>query len=158
LPAHAVQASLLSLPGIFGTTPDNIPAEVPYLSVDAALAEHWRRALRQVSGFKIGIAWQGNPGYRGDRHRSIPLKHFAPLAALDGVQLFSLQKGPGTEQLADAGKGFSVLEFDRQTDAGGGGFEHTAALLRCLDLVVTADTAVAHLAGALAVPVWLALG
>lgn len=158
LPAHDLQASLMSLPGIFETTLATIPASVPYLSAPADVIGHWQRALRHIHGFKVGIAWQGSPNYRGDRYRSIPLKHFAPLAALEGVQLISLQKGNGTEQLSKLGRRFSVLEFERQVDEDGESFLDTAGLMKSLDLVVTSDTAIAHLAGALGVPVWLALG
>src|SRR5439155_5594465 len=99
LPHFDVQAPLLSLPAILGTTLETIPSQVPYLSADPALVERWRRELDALPGFKVGIVWQGNPTQKNDRHRSTRLAHFAPLAELPGVHLVSLQVGPGTEQL-----------------------------------------------------------
>jgi ADP-heptose:LPS heptosyltransferase len=110
-----------------------------------------------VRAFKIGIAWQGNPHHRWDRHRSIPLVQFAPLARLEGVQLYSLQKGPGTEQLAAVASRLSVTEVIPGAEMTPETFMETAAILKNLDLVITVDTAIAHLASALAVPVWVAL-
>jgi len=81
----------MSLPGILGTTLDSVPAEVPYVFAEEQLVETWRKRLAEFSGFKVGIAWQGNKKYAGDAYRSIPLRHFAPLAGIRGVQLFSLQ-------------------------------------------------------------------
>src|SRR5262249_2197975 len=94
-PAFDIQASLLYLPRILQTTLDTVPAGVPYLFADPALKDHWRARLRRHSGFKIGIAWQGNPTFRLDHFRSIPLREFAPLAEVPGVSLISLQKGRG---------------------------------------------------------------
>jgi tetratricopeptide (TPR) repeat protein len=154
LPPFGVQAPLLSLPKILGTSLATVPAKVPYLFADAELAARWKRELGRSAGFKIGIAWQGRPNHRGDRQRSVRLAQFESLGRLDGVQLFSLQKGTGSEQLQSIGAGFAV------TDVGGataGDFMDTAAVMQNLDLVVTVDTAVAHLAGALGVPTWVAL-
>jgi len=156
LPAFDVHAPLLSLPGILKTTVENIPAEIPYLFARPALIDRWRQALIDLDGFKIGIAWQGNPKYGDDRVRSIPLRCFAPLAQIPGVRLVSLQKGAGSEQLAEARDLFPVADFGDQLDQSGP-FLDTAALMKNLDLVIAADTAAAHLAGALGVPVWLAL-
>jgi hypothetical protein len=102
----------------------------------------------------VGIAWQGNPAHLGDRYRSIRLAHFAKLA-LTGVELFSLQKGFGTEQLAEVG--FQVRDLGPDFDESHGAFMDTAAVMKNLDLVVTCDTMTAHLAGALGVRVWVAL-
>jgi len=101
--------------------------------------------------------WQGSPTYRRDRQRSIPLEQFAPLAQLPGVELVSLQKGPGTEQLGAVADRFAVTDLGSQLDASSGPFLETAAVMHNLDLVIAPDTALAHLAGALGVPVWLAL-
>ena len=143
-----VQAPLLSLPRIFETTIETIPTKVPYLS--APLAEHWGKRLNELPGLKVGIAWQGNPEYPSDGDRSIDLAHFA---VLSGATLISLQKGPGTEQLADAT--FPVVDLG-VADASGA-FMDTAAIMEHLDLVITSDTSIAHLAGALGRPVWVAL-
>ena len=151
LPPFDVQAPLLSLPRIFRTILATIPANIPYLCRPriGGLAA----AIERRRGFKVGIAWQGNPEHKRDRWRSVPLLAFAPLAGVLGVRLVSLQKGPGREQLPDLADRLGVLDLaDRLED-----FADTAAVLVNLDLVITVDTAVAHLAGALGIPVWVAL-
>ncbi len=147
-PAFDVQAPLLSLPGILHTTPATVPAAVPYLHADQRLVAHWRRQLEPVKGLKIGIAWQGNAANPADRRRSIPLACFAPLARVEGVQFISLQKGQGTEQLQAAAGMFSVLDLGPERDEESGPFMDTAAIMMNLDLVITSDTAIPHLAGA----------
>jgi hypothetical protein len=133
LPPADVQAPLLSLPRILGTTLESVPASVPYLFADASLQERWRQRIGAGGGLKVGLVWQGNPQFAGDRYRSVRLEHFRALAEVSGVRLFSLQKGKGSEQLGEvAGK-------------------------LNLDLLISVDTAPAHLAGALGVPVWLLL-
>jgi len=156
LPKFDMQAPLLSLPGILGTTLETIPADVPYLSADPARVAFWRDQLAGREGFKIGIAWQGRTTYRDDSLRSIRLAHFAPLATA-GVELISLQQGVGTEQLAEVRERFHVTELGDNFDREHGAFIDSAALMKNLDLVITSDTAIAHLAGALGVPVWVAL-
>jgi hypothetical protein len=148
---------LLNLPSALGTRIDTIPADVPYLSVERAQIDQWRRKLAAYDGFKVGIAWQGNPGYTGDRHRSIPLAEFAPLAAVPGVRLVSLQKGYGSEQLPPLAERLGIVDLGATLDEGTGAFVETAAAILNLDLVVTSDTSLAHVAGALAAPAWLAL-
>jgi hypothetical protein len=151
-----VYAPLMSLPGILGTELDSIPAEVPYLAADEALVAKWRQALDgEESALRIGINWQGNTDYSGDRYRSIPLAEFAPLAAVDGVRLFSLQCGAGVEQLAQAP--FAARDLGSTLDEADRAFCETAAIVANLDLVITSDTALAHLAGALAARVWTAI-
>jgi tetratricopeptide (TPR) repeat protein len=165
LPAFDVQAPLLSLPGIFGTTPANVPRAIPYLHADSDLVDHWRSELFKseikttdiAPPFKVGIAWQGNPGFIGDHRRSIALTEFAPLARVKGVELLSLQKGPGADQVRGLGDRFSVRDLGSSVDEASGAFMDSAAIMRNLDLIITSDSAVAHLAGALGVPVWVAL-
>ena len=147
----------MSLPGIFRTNMETIPANIPYLQADQKLVEHWREELSTIDGFKIGIAWQGNPEYISDRKRSVPLEQFGRMANIDGVRLISLQKGPGTEQLKSVEGKFSVVDLGDKLDKSGGAFMDTAAILKNLNLVITSDTALPHLAGALGVPVWMAL-
>ncbi len=147
---------LLSTPSVFGTTLEDIPAAEGYLSADAELIEQWRGTLGETTKLRVGIAWQGSPTYQGDRQRSIPLAHFAPLAT-GGVELVSLQKGFGAEQIAALDGTFPVRELGEAFDEQHGPFMDTAAVMKNLDLVITSDTAVAHLAGALGVPVWVAL-
>ena len=148
-------APLLSLPSILGTTLPTVPAEVPYLRADAGLVAAWHRDLPAAGRLRIGIAWQGSPTYNHDRWRSIPLAQFAGLATLEGVQLISLQKGFGAEQAA--GARFPLIELGDRLDDTAGPLMDTAAIMQNLDLVVTSDTSIAHLAGALGVPVWVAL-
>ena len=150
LPEFHVHAPLMSLPRILGT----MPAAVPYLFADAELVEQWRRRLAEFGGLKIGINWQGNPGYNRDRQRSLPLAAFAPLAKVPGVTLFSLQKGPGQDQQRSAA--VPVVDLG-EIDEAAGAFMDSAAIMKNLDLVITSDTAIPHLAGALGVPAWLAV-
>jgi tetratricopeptide (TPR) repeat protein len=154
--AH-IHAGLLGLPRLLGTTPETVPAAVPYLSADPALVEHWRRELAGVSGYRIGIAWQGSRHHPEDRFRSLPLAQFEPVARLPGVRLVSLQVGEGSEQVGEMAGRFEVLDLSATLDRTAGAFMDTAAVMKNLDLVITSDTAIAHLAGGLAVPVWVAL-
>src|SRR4029078_621894 len=87
----------------FGTTPAIVPAKVPYVSADSQLVKHWHDELASLTGLKIGIAWHGSPKNRMNRLRSFPLTSFAPIAKVPDVQLISLQKGPGSEQLQALG-------------------------------------------------------
>lgn len=147
---------LMSLPLAFGTTLDTVPATVPYLTADPARIARWAERIG-THGFRIGICWRGNPFSGADAGRSLYVSEFAPLAAIPGVRLISLQKGAGTEQLLGLANRFRVEDPGAEFDAGPGAFLDTAAIMHCLDLVVTVDTAVGHLAGALARPVWIAL-
>jgi tetratricopeptide (TPR) repeat protein len=155
-PPFDLHAPLLSLPRIFGTTLQTIPAQVPYIEAEAKLVEQWRGELESISGFKVGIAWQGSPYYLFDRLRSVPLDEFAPLAAVPGVTLISLQKGFGSEQMAELEGRFNVVDLGPRLDESSGPFLDTAAVLKNVDLVICTDSATAHLAGAMGVPVWLA--
>ncbi len=153
-PRFDVCASLMRLPALFRLGLDSIPADVPYLAADAELVANWNDALGDDGRWRVGIGWQGNPQSPDARVRSIQLTEFASAAALDGVRLLSLQKGSGSEQLADCP--FPVEDWGSRLDEGGSAFRDTAAVIQNLDLVITCDTALAHLAGALAVPVWMA--
>jgi tetratricopeptide (TPR) repeat protein len=150
-----VRAPLMSLPGILGTTLDSMPAAQPYLAAEPDLVDRWWRALEPYGPTRVGIAWQGRPTYPGDCFRSIPRSELAPLSRVPGVRLISLQKVNGTEQLT-RGAPFPVVELP-DLDRASGPLVDTAAVMQSLDLVVTSDTVIAHLAGALGVPVWLAL-
>ena len=150
LPRCDFYLPLLSAPVVLGTRASTIPCEVPYLWADPELTAQWGKELARIDGFKIGIAWQGSRDFAADRWRSIPLAHFAPLASLPGVRLISLQKGYGAEQVATVD--FPVLDLASRLDEVAGPFMDTAAVIRSLDLVVTSDTAIAHLAGRWACP------
>jgi tetratricopeptide (TPR) repeat protein len=158
LPDFDVQAPLMSLPALCGTTTlTTVPAEVPYLRVDAGRVKSWRERLAADCGLRIGLVWQGNPRHPWDRHRSVPLASLEPLARVEGVRLFGLQKGPGREQIEEVARCFAVVDLGGELDETGGAFLDSAAVMQSLDLVVSVDTAAAHLAGALGVPVWMAL-
>jgi Flp pilus assembly protein TadD len=150
------QLPLTSLPGVFKTTLSTIPAEVPYIFADASYLEKWRPRLAMVEGFKVGVHWQGSLEYQNDRHRSMQLANFEPLASVPRVRLISLQKGPGEGQIADVANRFSVVELEG-LDEEGGAFMDTAAVMHQLDLVITSDSAVAHLAGAMGIRTWLVI-
>src|SRR5262249_29710556 len=151
-----VHIPMMSLPAIFRTTLQTVPASVPYLFAEPELVEQWRRELASVREFKVGICWQGNPKKRSDRHPAIPLGAFEPRARVPGVRLYSLQKGHGVEQLTPSGGlPFEVTGLASRLDESTGPFRDTAAVMKVLDLVISADTAIAHLAGALGVPVWV---
>jgi tetratricopeptide (TPR) repeat protein len=150
------QVSSMSLPFVFGTTLDTVPRAVPYLAGDPALIEKWRRRLGEA-GFKIGIAWQGNPSYGRDRFRSIGIGEFAPLAQVAGVRLISLQWAGGGARLEGLPDGMHVETLGEEIDNNPDGFREIAAAMAALDLMVMSDTGPAHLAGALGRPVWLAL-
>lgn len=157
-PAGDVQHALMSLPARLGTTVNTTPAEVPYLHADPARRERWGAELRAIEGLKVGIAWRGSPNMLPyDLRRSIPLEQFEPLARVDGVRLVSLQVGAGAEELGSLGGRFPVLDLAARFDESAGAFLDTAAVIEHLDLVVTCDTAIAHLAGTLGVPTWVAL-
>jgi len=144
-------AALLSLPGIFGTTLDRIPASIPYIRVDPDLTASWRARIGDTGGkLKVGLAWAGNPHHNNDRNRSCPLSVFAPLAGVSHAIFFSLQKGDIAQQARTPPPGMSLADCtDEISD-----YADTAALMQNLDLVISVDTSVAHLAGALGRPVW----
>lgn len=156
LPACDFYSPLLSVPHYCDIHPDNIPAEMPYLTPEPELVSVWQEELSKFQGVRVGIAWQGNPNYPNDRQRSVPLSMFRCLAEIAGVVLISLQKGPGEEQLGTCG--FPVVDLGSDRDEARGTFMDTAAIVPHLDLVICTDSAIAHLVGALGRPVWLLLG
>jgi len=144
----------MRLPGLFGTDLHSIPAPVPYLHAEPQLAAHWRALLPQ-QGLRIGLAWKGNLHFENDADRSLPtLMTLAPLAdAAAGAQFVSLQKGAAEEEAAQPPAGMALHAIGPQLKD----FADTAAVIANLDLVISVDTAVAHLAGALGKPCWLLL-
>src|SRR5262249_21749976 len=148
LPHFDTQAPLMSLPGILGTTVATIPAKVPYLFADPTLIKKWSHeielavptathhsplTIHHSLRLKVGIAWQGNPDQINDRFRSIRLIRFAPLAEVPAVMLFSLQKGPGTDQLAEASGRFPLIDLGTRFE----NFADTAAAMVNMDLLIT---------------------
>jgi len=152
LPAFDLHCPLLSLPLVFGTTLENIPNTVPYLYADVREAKRWRRRLEdQLPIMKIGLVWEGN--LKPNRNRAIRLSGLAPLGQVSGVRFYSLQKGEAAAQARTPPTGMELVDWtDELKD-----FADTAALIANLDLVITVDTAVAHLAGAMGKPVWTML-
>jgi hypothetical protein len=148
-----VHSTLLSLPALFGTTVDTIPAPIPYLKADPALAAEWRTRIGSDPGAaKIGLVWAGALGNTNDCMRSVPSQMFSALSRLEGVRLFSLQKGGDSEsQISDLKSQIPLVDWTGDLQD----FADTAALIENLDLVITVDTAVAHLAGAMGKPVWV---
>ena len=145
----------MSLPHAVGTTLETIPATTPYLTADPADVAHWRARLAGLAGLRVGLCWAGGRFNLGqivvDRRRSITLDALAPLGDVSGVQFISLQKGPPAAQAARPPRGMELHDFTEDLHD----FADTAALIDNLDLVISVDTAVAHLAGALGKPVWL---
>jgi hypothetical protein len=161
LPPADFHIPLLSLPLALRTELDSIPGGVPYLHPAPAAVRDWSARLAALPGFKIGINWHGNPDaekYSALQARSFPLAAAAALARIPGVTLVSLQKGAGAEQRAQVDFAQSIVQLTDPMLMGPDEFAaETAAILLGLDLVITADTALAHLAGALGVPVWVVL-
>jgi tetratricopeptide (TPR) repeat protein len=157
LPACDYQIAMMSLPHRFNSQLDSLPATVPYLRADPDRVTRWAKRLAPLGGLRIGIVWQGNPDPRVDKGRSLPLADFEPLARVPGVRLIALQKGPGAEQVETVADRVPVETLGDAFDSGPDAFADTAAVMFNLDLVVTSDTAVAHLAGALGCPVFILL-
>ena len=152
LPDFTWQCPLLSLPLAFETGLNSIPAKVPYVRADPALVEAWQQRMLGNTR-RIGLAWAGNPGHPRDRLRSMPLEQLAPLMNVAGTTFYSLQFGAGAEQTKQLPQGANVVDFGEDLKD----FGNTAAIIANLDLVISIDTSVAHLAGALAKPVWVLL-
>jgi hypothetical protein len=167
LPRVDYYAPIASLPHIFRTNLENVPAKVPYVSAEPGRVARWRERFAGDKGVKVGIVWAGTPLHQNDRARSCKLADFASLGAVADVSWYSMQKGPGAAQLREPKKGvipnFSSEEnrndpfLERITALGDdlNDFGDTAALLECLDLLISVDTSPVHLAGALARPVWM---
>jgi tetratricopeptide (TPR) repeat protein len=147
LPPFDVHASLMSLPALLGGVAPS--ADTPYLFPKNVLRPEWAAVLDD-SRLKVGVAWQGNPQHSNDHHRSIRLREFGDLAQIPAIQLVSLQRGHGTEQIAEFKAKRPLLALEQDTDDRRA-FGDLAALISSLSVVVTVDTAVAHLAGALGV-------
>jgi hypothetical protein len=141
----------MSLPRAFGTTLDTIPAATQYLTADPALAAEWHERLARLDGLRVGLVWAGGEDNPIDSRRSVALETMAPLGEASGVSFISLQKGQPAGQSANPPRGLVLNDFAKELHD----FADTAALVTNLDLVISVDTSVAHLAGALGKPVWL---
>jgi tetratricopeptide (TPR) repeat protein len=151
MPQYDSHTSLMSLPNTFATGIDNIPGPVRYLCPPERCAEHWQREFGAIDGIRVGLAWAGNPMHENDHNRSISFSYLLPLLAIEAVQFYCLQVGPRSTDAA--------LANGRATDLSASltDFSATAGAIDALDLVITVDTAVAHLAGAMGKTVWLLL-
>lgn len=156
-PPFDLHCALMDLPRAFGVTPDDVKLPAPYLQADPERVARWRERVGE-GGFRIGVCWQGSTRAGADlMGRSFRLADLAPVAALPGVRLVSLQKHDGLDQLDSLPPGMSVETLGDDFDEGPDAFVDTAAVMQACDLVITADTAVAHVAGATGVRTWLPL-
>jgi hypothetical protein len=143
----------LSLPHLCATRLDSIPAPIPYLHASAERLARWAPRLAG-DGLRVGLAWKGNPAYENDADRSLPsLDLLAPLASVAGVRFISLQKGAGEDEARRAPAALPLLHLGAEI----ADFADSAAIVAQLDLIVSVDTALAHLAGALGRPCWVML-
>ncbi|MBF0354822.1 MAG: tetratricopeptide repeat protein [Alphaproteobacteria bacterium] len=157
-PPYAAWLAVASLGHRLGTRIDTIPADMPYLKADTTLVSAWRNRLGQ-GGPKIGLVWRGNAGFKGEKRRAPGLPPLDSLVrANPQLRWLSLQRDPFRQDLFDLGLGEFIEDLGDGADPmTGGDFDRTAALLETLDLVITSDTAVAHLAGALGLEGWVML-
>lgn len=153
LPPFDCHIPLMSLPLVFGTTPETIPAQIPYLSAPAAKVGAWRQRVGTSGKMRVGLVWFAKQSQILNRKRSCPLEMFAPLWQVPDVEFYTLQIGVGTDQLAEFSAVYKIIDFTPHIHD----FADTAAFMANLDLVITIDTAVAHLAGAVGARTWVVL-
>jgi tetratricopeptide (TPR) repeat protein len=155
VPPFDTHAPLLSLPGIFKTSLETIPAKVPYITPPADKVEQWKKIIGDAAGkLKVGIGWEGGAFQRENHLRSTTLAAFAPLAAIPNVRFYSLQKGPAAGQAQRPPAGMDLVNLDAHIKD----FSDTAAAVANMDLVISIDTSIIHVAGAMARPCWTLLG
>jgi tetratricopeptide (TPR) repeat protein len=150
---YQCDAVLLSLPRLFKTRLESVPAHVPYLRAPAEAQQRWHKRLAPMKGLKVGLVWAGNPEHVNDTRRSLDPKLLEPLFAVPGVSFASLQVGARTADLKKLKGAPAIEDIGSQLDD----FTDTAGAVGALDLIVTVDTSVAHLAGALGKPAWVLL-
>jgi tetratricopeptide (TPR) repeat protein len=154
LPEFDLQCPLLRLPLVFNTTLESIPTKIPYVFVDPELGRNWGNKVQDDnSKLKIGITWYGNPKHIHDRNRSCLLETFLPFSKVKDILFYSLQKERSSMEAKDRPEGMKLFDYTKEIYD----FSDTAALIENLDLIISVDTAVAHLAGALGKPVWTLL-
>ncbi len=155
LPDFDYQCALLSVPLYLKTSLETIPVEIPFLVPGSDRQQYWSDVLAKQEGKKVGFNWNGNIKFSRDHFRSVPLESFLPLGEVKGVQLVSLQQVNGLEQIEPLKTLWDLFEPGAEYEAETGSFMEAAALIQNMDLVITSDTATAHLAGSLGVPVWI---
>lgn len=153
LPEFDVYCHLLSLPNIFKTNISNIPSNIPYFNINKEVIEKWNTLITGNDRIKVGLAWAGSPRHKNDRNRSIMLKLLKPVLDINDIDFYSLQVGPGSEQLKELDNEKCMIDLTNNIND----FLDTAGLILNLDLVISVDTSVAHLAGALGKHVWVLL-
>ena len=154
IPDFDFHCPVMTLPLLLKTDIETIPAAIPYINIDPEKISDWRRRIGvDNGGFKVGLCWAGNPRHKYDRSRSLSLEKLSPLSELEGVVFYSLQKGKAVGQMKEAQDIMGLVDYtDHLND-----FSDTAALIENLDLVISVDTAVVHLAGAMGKRVWTLL-
>lgn len=159
-PYFNYHAPMVSMPYLTKTRLHNVPADIPYLYADQDLMQEWKDILSEDTNFKIGICWQGNPNYSTQFLRmtvaakSMSVEKFLPIMNIPGVTVYSLQKTTGTDQLNALPEDAPLVIFGEDFDTTRGRFNDTAAVIKNLDLVITIDTSICHLAAGLGVPTW----
>jgi tetratricopeptide (TPR) repeat protein len=162
-PPFDVHCPLMSLPCVLKTRIDTVPQTIPYLFAADHLVAEWKEKLAGDTNFKIGICWQGNDNYATPllratvAQKSVHPSEFEPICAIPGVSVYSLQKTTGTDQLSELPAGMHIITFDGDFDNSHGRFMDTAAVIKNLDLVITVDTSISHLASGLGTPTWVML-
>ncbi len=147
--SYDLYVTLLTLPAIFDTKIDTIPARIPYLWAKASKVTDWRKKI-ETDALKVGIVWAGNPEHLNDHNRSCALKNFTRLAKIKNVKIFSLQKGPGIKQIKDWSADMELINLGQKFED----FTDTAAAIENMDLIISVDTSVIHLAGAMGKTTW----
>jgi tetratricopeptide (TPR) repeat protein len=150
-PVFDLQIPLLSLPGLLQTTTTSTPATIPYVFADPVTVQSWAEYFARFPELKVAIAWRGNVTHKSDRYRSIPPPSLQPLSKISGIRLFSVQKDATEKELGLIAADSPIIDLGYLDLAA------TAAVMMHMDLIVSCDTSIAHLAGALGRPVWLAL-
>ena len=153
LPDIDYYVHLMSLPGLFATGLQSIPADVPYLQADSVRTQHWAQRLGDAKELNVGLVWAGRIDHVKDRERSMSLRTLGAWAGIEGVRFHSLQKGPPADETRSPPPGLELIDLGAELSD----FADTAAVIERMDLVISVDTAVAHLAGAMGKPVWLML-
>ena len=156
LPEFDLHCPLMSLPLALNIRPETMSLKVPYVYAQDEKIKKWSAYIGS-QGFKIAIAWQGRPDSKVDAGRSFPVELFEEISKIEGVRLISLQKNAGAEQLSTLPQGMKVEQLPEDFDANGDAFLDSAAVMNCVDLVISSDTALTHLAGAMGVKTWLPL-
>jgi len=157
LPEHDFHKFLLSLPQIFYKETKTLPKQINYIPKNEKVFSKWKDKLTKIDGMKVGINWQGDKDYKGDRLRSIPLNFFDQLFAIEKINFINLQKGFGVEQIKNFKYKDKLYDFSSEMDNGKNAFEDTIGIMQNLDLVISADTSLVHFSATLGIKTWALL-